>query len=332
MLASPTEATRNALKKGKIVLFTAPYDQGDILADFLDWHLDLGIDLILALDHGSTDGSRETLADYARNRPVVWFPTPERDISKYSPADMLASMARDQYHADWVIHCDVDEFLCSGGDDLRTVLAKAERDGVTQVIIDRHNMTALMPDTGQRAMQSHILRVEKPIELNYDDRVSGDLPVPWLFSKDAPHLAVRTSALVEYGNGAHSATLSWGKAELSDQLFIQHYPIRGYDEFEQKVRNTEDWLASNKHLEQDPLWAWHWRRWIRLRAEGRLREDYEAQFIPPTRAQELVREGTCVFDDTVSRWSKRRENSANAGRLSKLLQRVATGGRALARR
>ena len=36
--------------KGKIVLIAIPYDQGDILQDFLDWHLHLGIDMILAMD------------------------------------------------------------------------------------------------------------------------------------------------------------------------------------------------------------------------------------------------------------------------------------------
>ena len=68
--------------RDKIVLFTAPIDQGDILQDFLDWHLDLGVDLILAIDHGSTDGSRELLERYSTTHPVVWFPLPERDLTK----------------------------------------------------------------------------------------------------------------------------------------------------------------------------------------------------------------------------------------------------------
>ncbi len=49
--------------KGKIVLITVPCDQGDILRDFLDWHLQQGIDLILAMDGGSTDGSTDILEE-----------------------------------------------------------------------------------------------------------------------------------------------------------------------------------------------------------------------------------------------------------------------------
>src|SRR6266851_4586877 len=69
--------TIRAMHKKRIVLFTAPADQGDILRDFLEWHLDLGVDLILALDHGSTDGSSELLDEYSRTGRVRWFPLPE---------------------------------------------------------------------------------------------------------------------------------------------------------------------------------------------------------------------------------------------------------------
>src|SRR6185295_7804446 len=97
---------------GKIVVITVPVDQGDILRDFLDWNLDLGIDLILAMDGGSADGSRDLLTDYAKSGAVVWSPLPERDLTKYALADELAAIARDRYGADWIILCDVDEFLC----------------------------------------------------------------------------------------------------------------------------------------------------------------------------------------------------------------------------
>ncbi len=88
------------MHKKRIVLFTAPVDQGDILRDFLEWHLDLGVDLILALDHRSTHGSRELLDQYSRTGQVMWFPLPERDMTKYSPCDALAALARDRYDAD----------------------------------------------------------------------------------------------------------------------------------------------------------------------------------------------------------------------------------------
>jgi hypothetical protein len=307
-------------QKGKIVLITFPFDQGDILEDFLEWHLDLGVDQILALDCGSTDGSRQVLDRYSRTRNVTWLPLPERDTRKYSADNSMAALARDRYDADWIIHCDVDEFLCSHGPDVRTVLAEAERDDITLLELPRHGITGAL-EQGKRATQALTLRIDRPTDTTQEQNVSGDLPVPFVFVRIRGHLAVRASALEAYGSGAEVATTRWGKSVTSDHLYILHYAIRGYDEFRTKVDNTEAWLRENAHL--SPGWGWHWRRWIRLKHEGRLREDYEAQFVSPERAQQLMDDGTCRIDESVARWASARE----AGRrpwsgLAGLMQRL----------
>ena len=108
----------------------------------------------------------------------------------------------------------------------------------------------------------------------------------------------------------HSAAVTWGTSATSD-LYILHYPIRGYEEFRQKVRNTEKWLEDNPHL--PPTWGWHWRRWIELAKAGRLREDYERQFVSAERANELVADGTCVVDTTIAGWLAERPTRPAAG-------------------
>jgi hypothetical protein len=50
------------------------------------------------------------------------------------------------------------------------------------------------------------------------------------------------------------------------------------------------------------MWGWHWKRWIRLNEAGQLRQEYEAQFVTPEHAEELVRDGTCSIDATVANW------------------------------
>jgi len=292
--------------RDKIVLFTAPIDQGDILQDFLDWHLHLGVDLILAIDHGSTDGSRELLDQYSRTHPVVWFPLPEKDLTKYSPADELAALARDRYQADWIIHCDVDEFLCTRTADLRTILKEADRDGVTLLTVPRHGMTGAPLQNGQRATQALTLRVDRPVTVTADNQVTGDLAMPFVFAEIGGHLIVRASALKEYGSGAEIATTTWGTSVTSATLRILHYPMRGFESLLTKVQHTAAYLDSNKHL---PVgWGWHWRRWIRLNEEGRLREDYDQQFVSPERAEELIRQGICVVDETIAAWIEERQS------------------------
>jgi glycosyltransferase involved in cell wall biosynthesis len=308
------------MPKGKIVLITVPYDQGDILQDFLDWHLQLGIDLILAMDGGSTDGSRDVLEEYAKTGRLVWLPLPERDLTKYAVGDELAALARDRYGADWIILCDVDEFLCTIGADLQAILAEAERDGITLLTVPRRTMTGPPLQPGQRAPQTLTLRIDRTVEPTHEQQISWNLPAPFAFLEVGGHLAVRASAFAQYGAGAHVATTTWGKSGTSDQLYILHYAVRGFESLRAKVDNTKAWLDDNKHLA--PGWGWHWRRWIHLHEEGRLREDYDLQFVSPERAQQLVREGICVVDTTIADWIARKQENSKRRGMSNWMQRL----------
>jgi Glycosyl transferase family 2 len=313
------------MQKGKIVLFTVPADQGDILEDFLDWHLDLGVDLIVAMDHGSTDGSRELLDRYSRTHPVKWLTVPERNIKKFFPPNELAAIARDRYDADWIINCDADEFLCTRGADLRTILKDAERDRVTLLTVPRHSMTGPTLQAGQRATKALTLRIDRLVEPTYEQQISGNLPVPFVFLEVGGHLVVRASALAEYGVGAHGATTTWGESVISDRLYMLHYAVRGFESLRTKVANISAWLDDNTHLA--PGECWHWRRWINLNEQGLLREEHEEQFVSPERAQELIRDGICVVDETVARWVAKKERQSRARRgMSRLVQRFSRAG------
>jgi hypothetical protein len=298
------------MSSSRIVLITMPYDQVDIVEDFLDWHLDLDIDLILALDGGSADGTRDVLERYARTKRVVWLTLPERDMTKYSIADELAAMARDRYEADWIIYCDVDEFVCTHGKSLRTVLAESDRDGITLLNLPRRTMTGPLIPPGRRATEALTLRIDRTVVPSAEQMMSWDFPVPFAFLEVGGHVAIRAAAIGSFAFGMHSAVVTWGTSATSD-LYILHYAIRGYEELRQKVRNTEKWLEDNPHL--PPGWGWHWRRWIQLEKAGRLREDYERQFVSAERASELVADGTCAVDTTIAAWLADRKARPAAG-------------------
>jgi hypothetical protein len=166
------------------------------------------------------------------------------------------------------------------------------------------------------------LRIDRTVLPTAEQQISWDFTVPFVFLEVGGHVAVRASAIGGFGfGGFHVATTTWGKSATSD-LYILHYAIRGYEELRQKVRNTEKWIADNPHL---PLgWGWHWRRWIRLEKDGRLREDYEQQFVSPERATELLRDGTCAVDTTIASWlgGRRTRTGAGARQWPGWLQRV----------
>jgi len=143
-----------------------------------------------------------------------------------------------------------------------------------------------------------------------EQQLSGDLPIPFIFIRHPSKTIVRAAAFVEYGAGTHTAKSAWGRSGTVRWLHFLHFPIRGFDKLEKKVSNTAAWLADNPHLQ--PWWGWHWRRWIRLNQEGRLRADYESQFVSPARAEELIRDGTCSVDETVARFLEARAGADGA--------------------
>ena len=290
------------MQAGKIVLVASVIDQDDILEDFIGWHLHLGIDLMIVQDLGSRDGSRATLDRLAGDERVVWFAAPERDMRKYRPGIALATLARDKYRADWIILCDADEFLCSGGRELRAVLHDAESRQISSLNVPCRNMTGPVLGPGRRAIEALTVRIDRPIIETGEEQLSGELHVPYIFIRHPPHTIVRAAAFLTYGPGGHYAEVSSGGTEDSNELQFLHYCVRGYDKFDAKIRNAADWLRDNTHLA--PWWGWHWRRWIRLMQAGHLRQDYENQFVSPARAEQLVRDGTCAIDDTVACWIK----------------------------
>ena len=230
----------------RIVLITMPYDQVDILTDFLDWHLHLGIDLILALDGGSTDGTRDVLDKYAATGRVVWFPLPERDMTKYSIADELATIARQRYQANWVIYCDVDEFISTHGKPLRTILSECERDEITSLDIPRRTMTGPPIPPDRRATEVLTLRIDRTVLPTAEKQITWDFPVPFVFLEVGGHLAARASAVHEFGMGMHAGITTWGQSGTSD-LYILHYAIRGYEDSVKSPRRggfvtTRIWL------------------------------------------------------------------------------------------
>jgi hypothetical protein len=291
----------------KIVVAVNVLDNADILREYIEWYLSLDVDLILAHDYCSSDGSQDILEEFAKKTHLEWFLHPQKSIRNYDPSAKLALLARDQYDADWVIQCDTDEFLCIEGDNLRRVLDRARSDDLTVGSIRCFNMTGRLLEPGEKAPKALTLRIDRGIPVTHEEQLSGELAVPYIFIQHLPKTIVRAAAFTEYGPGSHSATSAWGLSGELPQVRFLHYAMRGFDAFKTKVRNAAAWFMHNPQLESWPEWGWHWRRWIRLNEEGRLREDYEVQFVSPARAEELIRDGTCTVDETVANWIKNRK-------------------------
>lgn len=289
------------MSASKIVVAVQVLDNADTLRDYLEWYLSLDVDLILAHDFCSADGSQDILDEFARRSPVKWWLHPSKNTENYDPTAQLARRARDDYGADWVLHFDTDEFLCVEGDSLRAILDQAAKDDLTVVPIRGRNMTGAALAPGQNALRTLAHRIDRGLRATPEEQLAAEPPFPFVFLDWPPKSVVRAAAFTKWGHGNHRAESAWGKTGEVPGLRFLHYPFRGFDAFQTKVRHAREWLEANPHLEAKPRWGWHWRRWVRMDPGVELREEYDRQFLSRERAATLIADGTCVVDQTVVR-------------------------------
>jgi hypothetical protein len=96
-------------------------NEDDILDAQLAFHLNAGVDFVVAIDNGSSDGTSEILEAYARDGYVDFT----HDADVYQEGEWVTQMARraaTEFGADWVINSDADEFWWPRGGSLKEVL------------------------------------------------------------------------------------------------------------------------------------------------------------------------------------------------------------------
>jgi glycosyltransferase involved in cell wall biosynthesis len=102
-------------------------DEADILAVNVLYHLSLGLDKVLIVDNGSSDGTDRILRRLARDKRVRWT----RDDSPYRQSEIVTELAREAFRsdADWVAPLDADEFFYAPRNNLREILADSKAGG-----------------------------------------------------------------------------------------------------------------------------------------------------------------------------------------------------------
>lgn len=106
----------------KIVQTVVVGDDADIVDAQIAFHLNAGVDFVIAADAGSTDGTTEILESYARDGFLRRIPVEGRLHQRELWTD-LARMAATEHGADWVVASDADEFWWPRSDGLADVLA-----------------------------------------------------------------------------------------------------------------------------------------------------------------------------------------------------------------
>lgn len=133
-MCSTLVSPRDCLEAGNVLVLTLLVrDEADIVEASLAFHLNAGVDFVIATDHRSQDGSREILERYERQGVLHLIREDGSVFDSQALRTRMARMAATQYRADWVIGADADEFFWPRGGSLPEVLAAvAPRFGVVR--------------------------------------------------------------------------------------------------------------------------------------------------------------------------------------------------------
>ena len=212
----------------KVALTLLAKNEADVVDANLAYHLAAGVDLVVATDNGSTDGTLEILERYERRGVLHLIREPSSDFRQGEWVTRMARRAA-ELGAEWVINADADAFWWPRAGDLKEALARLpDRYGVVHGI---WRPFVPRPDDGEHFAERLTVRLSMQAAIN--DPTNPFRPArkathrahPWVRVRDgnhdvegAPlvtlhgwyplevfHLPLRSQAQVErkYAGGAH---------------------------------------------------------------------------------------------------------------------------------
>jgi Glycosyl transferase family 2 len=107
----------------KLVMTLLCRDSADTIDAHLAFHLNAGVDFVIATDHRSEDGTTEILEQHEREGHVHLIREAADDFRQSAWVTRMARLAASDYGADWVVNSDSDEFWWPRGANLKEVLA-----------------------------------------------------------------------------------------------------------------------------------------------------------------------------------------------------------------
>ena len=111
----------------RVVMTLVVRDEADLVGAWLDYHLARGVDLVIATDHRSVDGTTDVLRGHERDGRVVLLREEGDDLRQAKWVTRMARLAATEHGADWVIPSDADEFWWPREGTFAEILAAVPR-------------------------------------------------------------------------------------------------------------------------------------------------------------------------------------------------------------
>jgi glycosyl transferase family 2 len=224
----------------KLVMTVMVRDEIDIIAAMIEHHLAQGVDLIIATDNGSVDGTAEVLQRYADLGVLELHHDPVFRKQQHAVVTGMARRAATEHGADWVVNADADEFWAPV--DKRLSLHEA----LDAIPVSLNAFTAPVTNlVGPPAVRgSGIDRL-----VWRDHRTQEQLNAVGIYAQPTPDAVHRGDPDVVVAQGNHFVSLeSKGQPEPAYALEVLHLPWRSWSQLEQKVVHAGRAYEANPNL------------------------------------------------------------------------------------
>lgn len=272
----------------------------DIIGLNILHHLSLGLDEILIVDNGSSDGTDGVLQQLDMDGRIKW----SRNAGPYRQPEIFTELAHEAYRrgADWVLPIDADEFWDVTNWDLREVLERSNA-GALRVQIVNFIQRREQRNTSPRALVHMTRRAPQPIgPVECCQDLVESRQIAYVEMMYPPKWITRACSTLKIGAGNHLVSGVEGPYEDTNRIICLHAPLR--------ARSTLDAKADTGRRADEagypPGEMWHLRRWDRLRDEGVLEAEWSANSYDRNQIDVHGTQRPLVFDsrlrDIAIRW------------------------------
>jgi hypothetical protein len=265
----------------KLVMTVLARDEADVIDAQISFHLNAGVDFVVATDNSSQDGTTEILESYARDGCLQLIHEPAEGLRQGEWVTRMARLAATEFGADWVVNSDADEFWWPRGGSLKDVLAAVpKRYGVVEAF---WRSFVPRPDDGAFFAERMTARLTQHAPIND----------PTSFYRPVTKVAHRADAHVVVGRGNHGLVGSgllplrtWHPVE------VLHFPLRSRAQWMRKVELQGD--AFTKHIERAGT-GYHLKGYDALQS-GRIEEQHESMVVGDDALARGLADGTLLVD------------------------------------
>lgn len=240
-------------------------DEVDIIVAMVEHHLAQGVDLVIATDNGSIDGTREILAEYADRGVVELHDYLVHDKNQGRLVSSMAERAFTEHGADWVINADADEFFVpvDRTKTLRDVLEVIPKElGSFSAAVTNLTGAPAPSGTGLSRLSWRDVRAEETL---METVALHAHPTSVAIHVGAAQVTVR--------QGNHGVSIpSTGRPDDALAIEVLHLPWRSYRQYASKIDNTGRAYESNPALNPSP--RHHGMRDFRFQRAGVLEDLY----------------------------------------------------------